>query len=158
LLQPDVFGLVEAAAILSREGFQVFPYTSEDLVVAERLIGAGCEVLMPWAAPIGSARGLNNAFGLQALRKHFPAVPLIIDAGIGTPAHAAAAMELGYDGVLLNTAIAKAGDPVAMAKAFALGIEAGRVAYCAEPIPPRDMAEPSTPQIGRAFIDLPRRA
>ncbi len=158
LLQPDVFGLVEAAAILSREGFQVFPYTSEDLVVAERLIGAGCEVLMPWAAPIGSARGLNNVFGLQALRKHFPAVPLIIDAGIGTPAHAAAAMELGYDGVLLNTAIAKAGDPVAMAKAFALALEAGRLAYCAEPIPPRDMAEPSTPQIGRAFIDLPRRA
>jgi thiazole synthase len=158
LLQPDVFGLVEAAAILSRDGFQVFPYTSEDLVVAERLIGAGCEVLMPWGAPIGSGRGLNNAFGLQALRKHFPAVPLIVDAGIGTPAHAAAAMEIGYDGVLLNTAVAKAGDPVGMAKAFALALEAGRLAYCARPILPRDMAEPSTPQLGRAFVDLPRRA
>ncbi len=158
LLQPDVFGLVEAAAILSHDGFQVFPYTSEDLVVAERLIGAGCEVLMPWGAPIGSGRGLNNAFALQALRKRFPAVPLIVDAGIGTPAHAAAAMELGYDGVLLNTAVAKAGDPVAMARAFALAVEAGRVAYCAEPIPPRDMAEPSTPQLGRAFVELPRRA
>lgn len=157
LLQPDPFGLVEAAVILCHDGFQVFPYTTEDLVVAERLIGAGCEVLMPWGAPIGSGRGLNNAFALQALRKHFPAVPLIIDAGIGTPTHAAAALELGYDGVLLNTAIAKAGDPVAMAKAFALAVEAGRIAYCAEPIPPRDMAEPSTPQIGRAF-ELPRRA
>ncbi|MGA9138166.1 MAG: thiazole synthase [Methylovirgula sp.] len=157
LLQPDPFGLVEAAAILCHDGFQVFPYTTEDLVVAEKLVGAGCEVLMPWGAPIGSGRGLNNAFGLEALRKRFPAVPLIIDAGIGTPAHAAAALELGYDGVLLNTAIAKAGDPVAMAKAFALAVEAGRIAYCAEPIPPRDMAEPSTPQIGRAF-ELPRRA
>ncbi|MFZ1961642.1 MAG: thiazole synthase, partial [Methylovirgula sp.] len=128
LLQPDPFGLVEAAVILCHDGFQVFPYTTEDLVVAERLIGAGCEVLMPWGAPIGSGRGLNNAFALQALRKHFPAVPLIIDAGIGTPTHAAAALELGYDGVLLNTAIAKAGDPVAMAKAFALAVEAGRIA------------------------------
>lgn len=158
LLQPDVFGLVEAAAVLVRDGFQVFPYTTEDLMVAERLLGAGCELLMPWAAPIGSGRGLNNAFGLHALRKHFPAVPLIVDAGIGTPAHAASAMELGYDGVLLNTAIAKAGDPVGMAKAFALAVEAGRLAYCADPIPPRDMAEPSTPPLGRAFAELPRRA
>jgi thiazole synthase len=158
LLQPDVFGLVEAAAILVRDGFNVFPYTTEDLVVAEKLIGAGCEVVMPWAAPIGSGRGLNNAFGLQALRKHFPDVPLVVDAGIGTPAHAAQAMELGFDGVLLNTAIAKAGDPVAMARAFALAVEAGRLAYCADPVPPRDMAEPSTPQLGRAFAELPRRA
>lgn len=158
MLQPDVFGLVEAAAILVRDGFQVLPYTTEDLIVAEKLLGIGCEVLMPWGAPIGSGRGLNNPFGLQALRKQFPGVPLIIDAGIGTPAHAAAAMELGYDGILLNTAIARAGDPVAIARAFALAIEAGRLAYCAEPIPPRDMAEPSTPQIGRAFSELSRRA
>ncbi|HLH11736.1 MAG TPA: thiazole synthase [Methylovirgula sp.] len=158
LLQPDPFGLVEAAAILVRDGFNVLPYMTEDLVLAEKLIGAGCEVLMPWGAPIGSGRGLNNPFALQALRRRFPHVPLIIDAGIGTPAHAAAAMELGYDGVLLNTAIAKAGDPVSMARAFALAVEAGRLAYCAEPIPPRDMAEPSTPQLGRAFADLPRRA
>src|SRR5579863_3086696 len=137
-LQPDVFGLVEAAASLVRDGFQVWPYTTEDLVVAEKLLGAGCEVLMPWGAPIGSGRGLNNVFGLHALRKHFPTVPLVIDAGIGTPAHAAAAMELGYDGVLLNTAVAKAGDPVGMAKAFAMAIEAGRAAFLAGPIEPRD--------------------
>lgn len=155
-LQPDVFGLVEAAGTLVRDGFQVFPYTTEDLVVAERLLGAGCEVLMPWGSPIGSGRGLNNRFGLEALRKHFPNVPLIVDAGIGTPSHAAAAMELGYDGVLLNTAIAKAGDPVAMAGAFALAVEAGRRAYLADPMLPRDMAEPSTPLIGRAFSDLAR--
>lgn len=150
-LQPDVFGLVEAAGLLSRDGFQVFPYTTEDLVVAERLLGAGCEVLMPWGAPIGSGRGLNNRFGLQALRAHFPNVPLIVDAGIGTPSHAAAAMELGYDAVLLNTAIAKAVDPVAMAQAFALAIQAGRLGYRAGAMEPRDMAAPSTPVIGRAF-------
>ncbi|WOJ90353.1 thiazole synthase [Methylocapsa polymorpha] len=155
-LQPDVFGLVEAAAILSRDGFQVFPYTTEDLVVAERLLGAGCEVLMPWGAPIGSGRGLNNAYGLRALRAHFPHVPLIVDAGIGTPSHAAAAMELGYDAVLLNTAIAKAGDPAAMARAFALAVEAGRLGHLADPIEPRDMATPSTPVIGRPFTDLAR--
>ena len=150
-LQPDVFGLVEAAVILARDGFQVFPYTTEDLVVAEKLLGAGCEVLMPWGAPIGSARGLNNRFGLKALRSHFPDVPLVVDAGIGTPSHAAEAMELGYDAVLLNTAIAKSGDPVAMAKAFALAIDAGRLAYRAGAMEPRDMASPSTPVIGQAF-------
>jgi thiazole synthase len=155
-LQPDVFGLVEAAGVLARDGFQVFPYTTEDLVVAEKLLGAGCEVLMPWGAPIGSGRGLNNRFGLEALRKHFPKVPLVVDAGIGTPSHAAAAMELGYDAVLINTAIAKAGDPVVMARGFALGVEAGRLAYKADPILPRDMAEPSTPQLGRAFADVSR--
>jgi thiazole synthase len=155
-LQPDVFGLVEAAQILNRDGFQVFPYTTEDLIAAEKLLGAGCEVLMPWGAPIGSGRGLNNPYGLKALRAHFPNVPLVVDAGIGTPSHAAAAMELGYDAVLLNTAIAKAGDPIAMARAFAMGVEAGRLAYLAEPMPARDMAEPSTPMIGRAFSDLAR--
>ena len=155
-LQPDVFGLVEAAAILVREGFHVWPYMTEDLVTADKLLGAGCEVLMPWGAPIGSGRGLNNPFGLKALRKHFPNVPLVVDAGIGTPSHAAAAMELGYDAVLLNTAIAKAGDPVAMAGAFALAVAAGRQAFLADPMLPRDMAEPSTPLIGRAFTDLAR--
>ncbi|WP_036264386.1 thiazole synthase [Methylocapsa aurea] len=155
-LQPDVFGLVEAAAILARDGFQVFPYTTEDLVVAEKLLGAGCEVLMPWGAPIGSGRGLNNPYGLKALRAHFPGTPLVIDAGIGAPSHAAAAMELGYDAILLNTAIAKAGDPVAMARAFALAVEAGRLGFRADPMQPRDMAAPSTPVIGRPFSDLAR--
>ena len=153
-LQPDVFGLVEAADILSRDGFQVFPYTTEDLVVAERLLRGGCEVLMPWGAPIGSGRGLNNPYGLRALRAHFPQVPLIVDAGLGAPSHAAAAMELGYDAILLNTAIAKAGDPALMAHAFALAVEAGRAGYRADPMQPRDMAAPSTPVIGQAFTDL----
>lgn len=151
-LQPDVFGLVEAAGILCADGFEVFPYTTEDLVVAERLLEAGCRVLMPWGAPIGTGKGLNNVFGLRALRAHFPGVPLVVDAGIGLPSHAAAAMELGYDAVLLNTAVAKAGDPVAMAGAFAKAIEAGRTALLAQPMQPRDMAAPSTPLIGMASL------
>ena len=151
-LQPDVFGLVEAARILCAEGFQVFPYTTEDLIVAERLIEAGCRVLMPWGAPIGSGRGLNNPYGLQTMRAHFPGIPLVVDAGIGRPSHAAAAMELGYDAVLLNTAVAKAGDPALMAAAFAQAIEAGRRAFQADPMEPRDMAAPSTPLIGKALL------
>jgi thiazole synthase len=151
-LQPDVFGLVEAARILSEEGFEVFPYTTEDLVVAERLVEVGCKVLMPWGAPIGSARGLNNVYGLRSMRAHFPDIPLVVDAGLGVPSHAAAAMELGYDAVLLNTAVAEAGDPVEMARAFALGVEAGRAAYLARPMEPRDMAVPSTPVIGKAAL------
>jgi len=149
-LQPDVFDLVEAARVLCGDGFQVFPYMTEDLVVAEKLVEAGCKVLMPWGAPIGSGRGLNNVFGLRALRAHFPEIPLIVDAGIGLPSHAAAAMELGYDAVLINTAVAKAGDPIAMAKAMAQAIEAGRAAYLAGPMEPRDMAAPSTPVLGKA--------
>ncbi len=151
-LQPDVFGLVEAARLLTADGFKVLPYTTEDLVVAERLLEAGCRVLMPWGAPIGSGQGLNNRFGLRALRAHFPEVPLVVDAGIGLPSHAAAAMELGYDAVLLNTAVAKAGDPVMMARAFALAVEAGRAAFLADPMQRRDMAQPSTPVFGRAML------
>ena len=151
-LQPDVFGLVEAARILSEDGFEVFPYTTEDLVVADRLVDAGCRVLMPWGAPIGSARGLNNVYGLRSLRAHFPDIPLVVDAGIGVPSHAAAAMELGYNAVLLNTAVAEAGDPVEMARAFALAVEAGHAAYRAQPLEPRDMAAPSTPVIGKAAL------
>jgi thiazole synthase len=151
-LQPDVFGLVEAARVLAEDGFEVFPYTTEDLAVADRLVEAGCRVLMPWGAPIGSGKGLNNVFWLRALRAHFPDVPLIVDAGVGLPSHAAAAMELGYDGVLLNTAVAKAGDPVAMARAFAQAIEAGRAAFLAGPMEARDMAAPSTPVVGRAAL------
>src|SRR5215211_1402123 len=151
-LQPDVFGLVEAARVLSEEGFEVFPYTTEDLAVADRLVEAGCKVLMPWGAPIGSARGLNNVYGLKALRAHFPDIPLVVDAGLGVPSHASAAMELGYDAVLLNTAVAEAGDPVAMARAFALAVDAGRAAHLARPLEPRDMAQPSTPVIGKAVL------
>jgi thiazole synthase len=151
-LQPDVFGLVEAARILSAEGFEVFPYTTEDLVVAEKLLAAGCRVLMPWGAPIGSGRGLNNLFGLKALRAHFPDVPLVIDAGIGVPSHAAQAMELGFDAVLINTAVAQAAHPARMAEAFAQAIDAGRAARLAGPMEPRDLAVPSTPVIGKAFL------
>lgn len=151
-LQPDVFGLVEAAKILTADGFEVFPYTTEDLGVADRLLDAGCQVLMPWGAPIGSGQGLNNPLGLRTLRAHFPDIPLVVDAGIGLPSHAAHAMELGYDAVLLNTAVAKAGNPVEMARAMALAIEAGQVAAIADPMEPRDMAAPSTPLIGKAFL------
>lgn len=151
-LQPDVFGLVEAAKILTEDGFQVFPYTTEDLIVADKLLNAGCEVLMPWGAPIGSGQGLNNVLGLRTLRAHFDDVPLVVDAGIGLPSHAAQAMELGYDAVLLNTAVAKAGDPAQMARAMALAVEAGQLAAVADPMEPRDMAAPSTPVIGKAFL------
>jgi len=150
-LQPDVFALTEAARILCAEGFEVFPYTTEDLVVADRLLAAGCRVLMPWGAPIGSGRGLNNLFALTALRAHFPRVPLIIDAGLGVPSHAARALELGFDAVLVNTAIAQATDPVAMAAAFAQAVAAGHAARLAGPIEPRDFAVPSTPVVGQAF-------
>ena len=153
-LQPDVFGLVEAARVLIKDGFYVLPYMTDDLVVAEKLLDLGCEALMPWAAPIGSGRGVNNPFALRALRAHFPNAHLIIDAGIGAPSHAVEVMEMGYDAVLLNTAISRAGDPVEMARAFGLAIEAGRSAFLAKPMTPRDMAEPSTPIIGRPFDQL----
>lgn len=152
-LQPDVFGLVEAARILNDEGFEVFPYTTDDLVVAERLLEAGCRVLMPWCAPIGSAMGPVNPAGLRAFRAHFPDIPLIVDAGIGRPSHAATVMELGFDAVLLNTAVAGAGDPAGMAEAFALAIDAGHRAHLAVPLEPRDVAVPSTPVIGKAVFE-----
>jgi thiazole synthase len=151
-LQPDVFGLVEAARILSGDGFAVFPYTTDDLVVAERLLEAGCQVLMPWCAPIGSAKGPLNIDALRTLRGHFQDVPLIVDAGLGRPSHAATVMELGFDAVLLNTAVAKAGDPVAMASAFGKAVEAGHEAFLAGLLEPRDMAVPSTPVIGKAVF------
>lgn len=151
-LHPDLFGSVEAARILTDDGFQVFPYTTEDLVAGGKLLDAGCEVLMPWGAPIGSGIGLNNTYGLRAMRSHFPDVPLVVDAGIGLPSHAAAAMELGFDAVLLNTAVAKAGDPAGMATAMARAVEAGRAGFDADPMEARDMAAPSTPVMGKAFL------
>jgi thiazole synthase len=155
-LQPELFGLVEAAAILVAEGFQLLPYTTEDLSAAEKLAGVGCNVLMPWASPIGSARGLINRDGLKTLRAYFPETTLIVDAGIGAPSQAAEAMELGYDAVLLNTAVAKAGDPVKMAEAFAHAVEAGRLGFEAGLIEPRDMASPSTPVAGTPFFKIDR--
>ena len=152
-LQPDPFGLVEAARVLVADGFQVFPYTTEDVVLADRLLDAGCEVLMPWGAPIGTGLGLTNIYGLRTLRAQFPDVPMVVDAGLGLPSQAAMAMEMGFDAVLLNTAVAKAGDPAAMAEGFARAVEAGRLAYEADPMEPRDMAAPSTPLLGRAFLE-----
>ena len=150
-LQPDVVGLVEAASILIKDGFEVFPYCTEDLSVATRLVEAGCKVVMPWAAPIGSARGIINRDALKLLRDRLPDITLVVDAGLGAPSHAAAALELGYDAVLLNTAIARAADPVAMAKAFRCGVEAGRTAYEAGLMEARDFASPSTPVVGTPF-------
>ncbi|MCE7027377.1 thiazole synthase [Jiella avicenniae] len=151
-LQPDLFGLVEATRILTEDGFQVLAYTTEDLVAADRLVEAGCRVLMPWGSPIGSARGLNNVYGLRAMRARFPDLTLLVDAGIGVPSHAAQAMELGYDGVLLSSAVALAGNPVTMARGFRLAVEAGRLAFEADPLQPRDMAEASTPVLGQALL------
>jgi thiazole synthase len=151
-LAPNLRDLLEATKELIAQGFEVFPYTTEDLSTASRLLELGCEVLMPWGSPIGSARGLNNIYGLKMLRAHFPGVPVILDAGLGLPSHASAAMEMGFDGVLLNTAVAKAGKPAQMARAFAIAVAAGRLAYMSGAIPPRDMAVPSTPFTGRAAL------
>ena len=150
-LQPDPIGLVEAAGILIKDGFDVFPYCTEDLTVALRLREIGCQVIMPWAAPIGSARGITNRDALKLMRARLPDVILVVDAGLGAPSHAAEALELGYDAVLLNTAVAKAHDPVNMAKAFRLAVDAGRIAYEAGLMGPRDFASPSTPVVGTPF-------
>ncbi|MGL6063291.1 MAG: thiazole synthase, partial [Bradyrhizobium sp.] len=150
-LQPDVVGLVEAATILIKDGFEVFPYCTEDLSVASRLVDAGCKVVMPWASPIGSARGITNSDALKLLRARLPDITLVVDAGIGAPSHAAEAFELGYDAVLLNTAIAKADDPVKMGNAFRLAAEAGRAGFEAGLMGARDFASPSTPVVGTPF-------
>jgi len=150
-LQPDPFALVEAARILIADGFEVFPYMTEDLVVAERLVAAGCKILMPWAAPIGSGQGMANPLALKTMRARMPEANLIIDAGIGAPSHAAQVMELGFDGVMLDTAVALADDAPKMAEAFAHAIKAGRMGYEAGLMPKREFAEPSTPIIGTPF-------
>mgnify|MGYP000871647144 FL=1 len=149
-LQPDPFALVEAATILCAEGFEVFPYTTEDLIVGEKLLEAGCQLLMPWGAPIGSGQGLRNPEGLRSMRAWFKDIPLIIDAGIGAPSQAAQAMEMGFDGVLLNTAVAKARDPATMAAAFQHAVRAGQQAWQAGLMEKRDMAVASTPIFGQA--------
>ena len=151
-LQPDPFELVTAATELVRDGFEVFPYCTDDLVSCRRLLDAGCRILMPWGAPIGSGQGLVNPYALRTLRARLPGVPLIVDAGIGSPADAVQAMELGYDAVLLNSAVAHARDPVQMARAFKLGIESGRLAYGAGIMAQQDMAVASTPVTGRPFV------
>ena len=156
-LQPDPYGLVEAAAELVRRGFQVLPYCTEDWVLCRRLMDAGCEVLMPWAAPIGTGQGPRNPRGLRELRERAPKVRLIVDAGIGLPSHACEVMEWGFDGVLVNTAVSCALDAVKMAAAFANGVRAGRAAFLAGPMIPRDAGVPSTPEIGRPFASASLR-
>lgn len=152
-LQPDPFQLVDAARILCADGFKVFPYMTEDLILADRLLDAGCEVLMPWGAPIGTGLGLVNLYGLRSLRAAYPNVPMVIDAGLGVPSQAAQALELGFDAILLNTAVAMAGDPASMAEGFAKACEAGQLGRLADPMEPRDMAVPSTPVLGKAFLE-----
>ncbi len=150
-LQPDPFETVKAAEILIKEGFEVFPYTTDDLVVATRLVDVGCKILMPWGSPIGSGQGLMNPRNLKAIRERFPDIQLIVDAGIGKPSDAVQAMELGYDGVLLNSAIALAQDPIMMADAFRLAVESGRLGYQAGSMQKREFASPSTPTVGTPF-------
>ncbi len=150
-LQPDPVGLLEAARSLVDDGFKVFPYCTDDLVLCQRLREAGCEVVMPWAAPIGTGRGVMNPYALETIRARLPETLLIVDAGIGKPSHACQVMELGYDAVMLNTAVAKAIDPVSMATAFGAAISAGRTAYVAGTMPERQTAAPSTPTIGTPF-------
>lgn len=150
-LQPDPFGLLEATKELIRQDFEVFPYCTDDLVLCQRLVEAGCRVVMPWASPIGSGRGLLNPFNLKVIRERLKDVNIVIDAGIGKPSHAAQAMEMGFDGVLINSAVALAQDPVHMAEAFALSVKAGRAACTAGLMPERDFAKPSTPTLGTPF-------
>lgn len=149
--QPDTVATLEAATVLAKEGFSVFAYTTDDLVMAQRLRDAGCAAIMPWAAPIGTGRGPLNPFALETMRLRLPDAVLVVDAGLGRPSHAAQVMELGFDAVLLNTAVAQAGDPVRMARAFADGVAAGRAAYESTPMPERAAAQASTPTVGVPF-------
>src|SRR5271169_2963915 len=144
-LFPDTEALLSATRTLVKEGFVVLPYTTDDLIVARKLIDAGAAAVMPLAAPIGSGLGIQNLTNLKIMREAISAVPLIVDAGVGTASDAAVAMELGYDGVLLNTAIAEAEDSALMAHAMKLAVEAGRAAFLAGRMPKRDYAVASSP-------------
>ena len=150
-LQPHPSELLKATETLIQDGFTVLPYCTDDLVLCQELVSLGCTVLMPWAAPIGSGQGLLNPFALRTLRARFPDITLIVDAGIGAPSHAVQAMELGFDAVLLNSAVSLSQDPVAMATAFKKAVQAGGLAHQAGIIPKRNMAVPSTPATDRPF-------
>ena len=151
-LQPDPIELIEAARVLVREGFVVWPYCTDDLVTCRRLLEVGCPLLMPWGAPIGSGQGLANPLALRTLRARLPDALLIIDAGLGAPSHAAHAMELGFDAVLVNSAVALSGDPVQMACAFRRAVRAGRDGWRAGLIPVQDFAVASTPVAGQPVL------
>ncbi len=150
-LQPDPYELIQSTQQLLRLGFKVFAYTTDDLVVCTRLWEMGCEVVMPWGSPIGTGKGLMNAYSLATIRDRLPNVKLLVDAGIGVPSHASQAMEFGCDGVLLNTAVAQADCPVQMSRAMRHAVIAGRLAYLAGPMATSETATTSTPLIGRPF-------
>jgi thiazole synthase len=149
-LQPDILNLVEAATRLIKSGFKVLPYATDDLVLCRRLVDAGCQAVMPWAAPIGTGKGPINPYAMRMLRERIE-VPLIVDAGLGLPSHACQVMEWGYDAVLLNTAVALARDPITMAGAFADAVNAGRSAFRAGAMQAQESAQPSTPVMGTPF-------
>jgi len=146
-LLPDTGGLIEATKVLVSEGFKVLPYTNEDMVVARKLEDAGAVAVMPLASPIGSGMGILNPVNIRFI-KEAVSVPVIVDAGVGTASDAVIAMELGVDGLLMNTGIAEADDSVAMARAMRLATEAGRLAYLAGRIPKKEYAQPSSPTTG----------
>ncbi len=143
-LFPDTIGLLQATEILAKEGFIVLPYTNDDPVMAKRLVNAGASAVMPLAAPIGSGLGIRNPYNMKIILEQ-ATVPIIVDAGVGTASDVAIAMELGCDAVLLNTAIAGAKDPIAMAEAMKYGVMAGRLAYTAGRIPKKLYATASSP-------------
>ena len=147
-LYPDVQATLEATRVLVKEGFTVLPYTSDDIVFAKRLIDAGAAAVMPLGAPIGTGVGMTNLHTLRMLRELVTEVPLIVDAGLGTASHAAMAMEMGFDAVLLNTAIAGASDPILMAEAMQHGVLAGRQAFLAGRMPQKLYAAASSPMEG----------
>lgn len=153
-LQPDPVELVVAARQLVADGFEVLPYCTDDLVSAQRLVDAGCRILMPWAAPIGSGLGLLNPWALRTLRARLPQITLIVDAGLGAPSHAAAAMELGMDAVLLNSAVSQSREPVRMAAAFRDAVRGGRAGHLAGLMATSDVAVATTPVGGQPFMLL----
>lgn len=146
-LLPDVAATLEAARVLVAEGFKVLAYTNEDLITALRLEDAGCSAVMPLASPIGSGLGLINPYYVREIKSRLK-VPVIVDAGVGTASDACVTMEQGVDGILMNTAVAEAADPVRMGRAMKLGVEAGRLAYLAGRMPKREVAVPSSPNTG----------
>ena len=150
-LQPDPIELLTATETLIKDGFKVLPYVTDDLVMCQRLYDLGCEVIMPWASPIGTGKGLMNPYNLETIRARLPDATLILDAGIGKPSDACLAMEMGYDAVLLNSAVALADNPVLMAQAFANALKAGEQAYLAGIMTERQTAHPSTPTLGTPF-------
>jgi thiazole synthase len=146
-LLPDTEGLLTAARTLSREGFAVLAYTNDDLITALRLEDAGCAAVMPLASPIGSGLGLLNPYGIRTIKRRV-SLPVIVDAGVGTASDACLTMEQGVDGILMNTALAEARNPVAMASAMRLAVKAGRLAFLAGRMARREVAMPSTPETG----------